>query len=166
MNAEEFQKHIKDLEKEFKDFFDKAGPVIVGNEAVSRFKKNFRDEGFFGEKWKEVQRRTPGTKTYKAVAKHHPADTNRAILTGRTADLGRSIEVKEAGNGQAVVWTNPGAFTHSKEPYGKVHNEGLKAGRGSGFIMPKRQFMGENEQLNKAIIDKLTTKMNNILNKK
>jgi phage gpG-like protein len=28
-------------------------------------------------------------------------------------------------------------------PYAAIHNEGLRAGRGKGFKMPKRQFMGE-----------------------
>jgi len=27
--------------------------------------------------------------------------------------------------------------------YAKVHNEGLRAGRGKGFVMPKRQFIGK-----------------------
>ena len=62
--------------------------------------------------------------------------------------------------GEVVVWTAPSAF--AKEPYGRVHNEGLRAGRGSGFIMPKRQFMGESEELNALIISEIERKLKQI----
>ena len=112
-------------------------------------------------KWKEVQRRTPGTKANTYAAKHHPAQTTRKILTGDTGDLGRSIEIREAANGTVTIWTNPSTFG-SKEPYGRVHNEGLRAGRGSGFTMPRRQFMGEHPELNELIVKKLEEKLKQI----
>jgi phage gpG-like protein len=165
MTPEEFQQRLKTLEKEFKEYYDKYAPRIAANTAVKMFKENFQNEGFFGEKWKEVQRRQPGTKAYKAVQKKHPADNSRKILSGRTGDLGRSIEVQTAKDGLVVVWANPAAM-QSKAPYGRVHNEGLKAGRGGGFIMPRRQFMGEHPKLNKELSEKLQQKLNETMNKK
>ena len=47
-------------------------------------------------------------------------------------------------------------------PYAIVHNEGLRAGRGKGFKMPKRQFIGESAVLNNKIsliIDEELTKI-------
>jgi phage gpG-like protein len=38
--------------------------------------------------------------------------------------------------------------------YEKVHNEGLKSGRGAGFQMPKRQFVGESKVLTERITKK------------
>jgi phage gpG-like protein len=42
------------------------------------------------------------------------------------------------------------------QPYAQVHNEGLMSGRGSGFRMPKRQFIGNSEILNLRIQRKST----------
>jgi phage gpG-like protein len=162
MSPKEFNHKLTTLEAEFKEFFNKTAPTIAGEVAVRLFKQNFQDEGFFGEKWLEVKRRIAGTKAYRAAEKHHPTDHTRRILTGRTGDLGRSIEVKSAGDGRAVVWTNPAAFT-SKEPYGRVHNEGLRAGRGSGFTMPRRQFIGDHAKLRAAITDELQKKLSEII---
>jgi phage gpG-like protein len=160
MTPEQFKKEIDRLQNEFKDLFDKYGPTIAGKTAVSYFKKNFQNEGWGRVKWQEVKRRTPGTKAYKSASKHHQARTTRKILAGDTGDLARSIEVKYVAKGEVVVWTAPSAFT--KEPYGRVHNEGLRAGRGSGFIMPKRQFMGESEQLNALIVSEIERKLKQI----
>ena len=43
--------------------------------------------------------------------------------------------------------------------YERVHNEGLKAGRGAGFQMPKRQFVGES----KVLTDRITKKVQKLL---
>jgi phage gpG-like protein len=128
---------------------------------VRLFKKNFQEESFFGEKWKEVQRRQSWTRTYKTLSRTHPRDTERIILTGRTGDLGRSIEYKITDEGEVTILTGLAAFG-SRKPYGRVHNEGLKSGRGKGFTMPKRQFMGDHPDLRKAIIEKLEKKLSEL----
>lgn len=50
--------------------------------------------------------------------------------------------------------------------YARVHNEGLRAGRGAGFQMPKRQFIGQSAKLEEAIKQKaikyLDRKINNL----
>lgn len=162
MSPEQFRQELNRLQSEFKELFDKYAPTIAGKTAVSYFKKNFQNEAWGRVKWQEVKRRTPGTAAYKSASRHHPARTTREILTGDTGDLGRSIEVKAVSKGQVVIWTAPSAFVHSKEPYGRVHNEGLRAGRGKGFIMPKRQFMGESEELNALIISEIERKIKEI----
>ncbi|MBO4327976.1 MAG: phage virion morphogenesis protein [Bacteroidales bacterium] len=164
MSPEQFQQRIGEMKDQFGELFDRYGLTIVGNVAVSWFKKNFQNQAWGRVKWKEVQRRTPGTKAYKYNAKHHPARTTRRILTGDTGDLGRSIEIREAKNGSVTIWTNPSTFG-SKEPYGRVHNEGLRAGRGKGFTMPRRQFMGEDPELDELIIKKLEEKLSQIAQK-
>ena len=152
MSPEQFQQELNRLQTEFKELFAKYAPTIAGKTAVSYFKKNFQNEAWGRVKWQEVKRRTdPHVKGAKAT---------RRILTGETGDLARSIEIKSISNGQVVIWTSPSAF--SKEPYGRVHNEGLRAGRGKGFIMPKRQFMGESEELNALIISEIERKLKQI----
>ena len=152
MSPEQFQQELNRLQTEFKELFAKYAPTIAGKTAVSYFKKNFQNEAWGRVKWQEVKRRTdPHVKGAKAT---------RKILTGETGDLARSIEIKSISNGQVVIWTAPSAF--SKEPYGRIHNEGLRAGRGKGFIMPKRQFMGESEELNALIISEIERKLKQI----
>ncbi len=162
MTPRQFQLRLKSLKKEFKDLYDKYAPTIAGKTAVRLFKENFQEEGFFGEEWKEVQRREPWTRTYKSLKKRHPADTKRKRLTGRTGDLGRSITSKVKKDGTVEIFTNPVKFTEAKEPYGRVHNEGLQAGRGNGFTMPKRQFMGDHPKLRKAITEEIERKLTEI----
>ncbi len=162
MTPEEFESHLKRLGEEFKDLFDKYAPKIVGTVAVRFFKSRFQIEGWerAGD-WQQVQRRmsswTRGGKTVKNYYKG--AKLTRKILTGDTGDLGRSIEVQKESPGSVTIWTHP---IGSNKAYARVHNEGLRAGRGKGFKMPKRQFMGEHHELNKMIIEELERKLKEI----
>ncbi len=45
--------------------------------------------------------------------------------------------------------------------YARVHNEGLRAGRGAGFRMPKRQFIGPSSVLDRKIYDKMKAVIDN-----
>lgn len=99
----------------------------LGNNGVTMFKKNnFEAQGFIDEgvdRWKP-KKKADGRKT----------------LVGKTAILRNTISYVVRG-GKIEFF--------SLAPYARVHNEGLKAGRGNGFKMPKRQFMGESKALNK-----------------
>jgi hypothetical protein len=110
MTPEQFQDRFKTLEKDFKDLSCRYAPTIAGKTAVRLFKQNFQDEGFFGKAWQEVQRRESWTRTYRALIKRHPADTRREKLSGRTGDLGRSIEYKLNADGSVLISTDPAAF--------------------------------------------------------
>jgi phage gpG-like protein len=165
MTTEEFNARLTGMEREFEEFIRDAAPIFVGKIAVEMFKQNFQDEGFFGQKWKEVKRRKATLRRGGARVSNPAkgADRLRKILTGG-GDLGRSIKVKEAANARAVVWTDPAAFG-GKEPYGRVHNEGLRAGRGAGFTMPRRQFIGQHEKLMQAITEGLQKKLKELIKK-
>lgn len=115
-------------------------PERIGNKLVSAFKKNFREEGFFGTKWQDVKRRQgSGTKSVKKGG----ADSRRKILTGRTGNLGRSIQmVKERGR----------VIVYSDLAYSAAHNEGTQtAGRGHKTTIPRRQFIGDSAETNRII---------------
>jgi phage gpG-like protein len=157
MTHEEAIKHLQSLLIEINDLFTRRIPKIAGTTAVRYFKQSFQNEAWGKEKWKNVKRRI-NPKNKKR------AGSSRKILTGQTGDLGRSIEVKDIKDGTVTIWTDPNSFS-SKEPYGRVHNEGLPAGRGKGFIMPKRQFMGGNEELKTQIINEIERKLNELKNK-
>jgi len=122
----------------------------IGIQAVQHFKKSFHDEAFSDVnekdmKWQEVKRRQGGGKGAAAT---------RKILTGETGELGESINYKKQG--RDVLITTP-------KVYAKVHNEGGKSGRGKGFMMIKRQFIGPSELLNKKIKKKISQRINAIM---
>ena len=50
-------------------------------------------------------------------------------------------------------------------PYAKIHNEGGRAGRNHSARIPRRQFMGVSQMLNKEIEHMITVEMKNALTK-
>jgi hypothetical protein len=89
MTTKEFERELAVFMLKCKQFAKEA-KGIAGVIAVELFKDNFQTESFFGRKWKEVQRRIPGTRAYK-YPKRKRARRTRKILTD-TGDLGRSIK--------------------------------------------------------------------------
>lgn len=114
---------------------------IVGVEAVRDSKANFRDGGIDGKPW------TPRKK------KNRKGKSDTKPLTD-TGDLGDSIDYNADFNevkvGTPFEWA-------------KVHNEGGKAGRGNGFTMPKRQFVGVTERMKGKIEEKIKREIEKIL---
>jgi phage gpG-like protein len=163
MTPAQFETYLTNLQKQYGQYYDTNAPTIAAKVAVDYFKEGFLQEGWERgrHKWKEVKRRQ---KTWTRGG-DAPASYTLRILT-ESSDLGKSIEQDDSrtGNGQAVVWTSPSKFTHSNKIYAAVHNEGLRAGRGKGFIMPKRQFMGESSELNTLIIKELERKLKIVTN--
>jgi phage virion morphogenesis protein len=124
MKAKELIRRLQRVES-----LKRSLPDGVGTLAKNFFKKNFRKQGFDNngvEKWKPRKRK----------------DKGRAILV-KTGNLRNSIRVKNATFNKITIATDV--------DYANVHNSGLRAGRGKGFKMPKRQFMGESNNLNKEI---------------
>ena len=165
MDPKQFTIKITQMTVNLKKAIDDDLPKILGNKAASMFRQNFQDEGFFGTKWKEVKRRQPMTvtvtlKSGKKKKKQLPcakgADGKRKILTGRTGNLGRSIQYK-VSKAQVTIY--------SDTKYGKAHNIGDMTGRGHKVKMPKRQFIGDHPKLH-AELEKLTTQyINKIIGK-
>lgn len=149
MNIQEFSKYFAQAKVEIKQAINSDIPRIVGNRAASMFRQNFQNEGFFGQRWQEVKRRMdPTTKG---------ADARRKILTGRTGNLGRSLEVT-SGNGKAVIT--------SDLPYSAAHNEGTSnAGRGRHTRIPRRQFMGDHPEIDRMVEKEIEKSINKILNR-
>lgn len=124
-------------------------PIKIAAVSVEHFKENFDKEGFVDNsltKWEEVKRRQSD--------KVKGASSTRRILTGKTGNLGRSIQYS-IGRGTILI--------HSDLPYAEVHNEGLRAGRGKGFTMPKRQFIGDSKELEDKIKSIIEQELDKIL---
>lgn len=150
--------YFNDLASKLTDALYTDIPDIVGIEAVNHFQDSFQNEGFTDvslERWVEVKRRQ---------GKGKGADATRKILTGRTGALHDSIEYK-VEPGKVTVSANPqnvGAGVN----YAAVHNFGVTdAGRKRNTVIPKRQFLGESQVLNKKIQDQIEAHLEKIINK-
>lgn len=137
-------------------------PVIIGTEAKKHFRDSFQNEGFTDavlQPWKEVKRRMPDAlKKNKngSVSKRQPRDQRRKILVD-SGHMRDSIGYDINGN-EIEVGTD--------DNVGKVtaHNEGTTtAGRSRSVVIPKRQFIGTSQVLNKKIESRFTADINNIL---
>lgn len=126
--ANKIREHQRRVVKDIQSFI-----TIMGVEAVKHYRKSFRNQGFTDQtlsNWK------PRKRTERSRS------GSRAILI-KTGDLRRSVRV--------IRKTLKGVTVGSDLPYAIVHNDGLRAGRGAGFIMPKRQFIGASMQLNRRL---------------
>jgi len=94
---------------------------IVAVEAERMWAENFRMGGFTDQVF---QPWTPRKK---------PESPQRALLVKTSTMKGHALKGRKAGDSIDFVFPLE---------YERVHNEGLKAGRGQGFTMPKRQFIG------------------------
>lgn len=116
---------------------------------------NFRKQGFDNngvEKWAKRKRDRYRTRSGKVVD-----DTTRAILIGKGSGmLRRSLATKKLSLLRGAIV--------SDLPYANIHNEGLigKAFGRHNFKMPKRQYVGYSERLNKNLIFVITGRINRV----
>jgi phage gpG-like protein len=105
---------------------------VVAVETKNFTRKNFREGGFTDTSF------TP----WKKREIDDAVGESRALLV-------KSSTMK--GHAARPVTQAKGVEFGFPLKYEKVHNYGLQAGRGKGFTMPKREYIGESDYLNKAI---------------
>ncbi|MDR1197390.1 MAG: phage virion morphogenesis protein [Prevotellaceae bacterium] len=163
MTTKEFKSELAGLVLNFKRFAKQA-KAIAATTAIELFKENFQDEGFFGRKWKQVQRRIPGTKSYryppKGWKKKQGAWHNSKILTLST-NLGRSLSKRYVDDGVIVFSNLP-----SNNDYSAAHNEGTtRAGKRHNIRIPRRQFLGKHKKLEEGVTAALQKELDKIIKK-
>mgnify|MGYP006921349068 CR=1 FL=1 len=128
-----FAEHKKIL-KQIEAFKPKLNKLVesAGVIAVNHFTKSFANQGFTDE---SIQRWQPRKRAERGKS--------RAVLV-KSGRLRRSLRSRRLGNLAVKIMTDV--------PYAKVHNNGERSGRGKGFTMPKRQFIGYSGQLNRKLI--------------
>ncbi len=119
--------------------------ILIGNEARNFFVANFKKQGFDD---KTLEKWTPRKKQDKRAG--------RNILV-KSGDLRRSIQVRGYSKTKLSI------IIATDLKYASVHNFGERAGRGKGFKMPKREFIGDsynlNEKVKKIIVKQLDSKI-------
>ena len=133
----------------------KTMPIKVANVTKNYFVKSFTDQSFDGQAWQEVQRRISGTKANKYAK---PASKTRSILV-QSGKLRRAVStsLRLATFDKIQFLIDGGSI-----PYASVHNDGGRAGRGAGFQMPKRRFIGDTKELRKKQVDIIVKEIDNI----
>lgn len=147
MNEQEFLKHITDCAAEIQKSMSRTMPIKAGRIAKDLFQENFLKGGFMNDglhKW-EISKRIGKDKGSKGKYK--------TLMSGRN-HLYNSIDYR-VSNGEVVI--------ENRVPYAAVHNEGLRAGRGKGFQMPRRQFIGKSKELTAEIEKMIETELKKIL---
>ena len=135
MTPQDFEAMIERHGKQLVRLMQRELPVKAGATARAHFRQNFQKGGFVDDTlqpWKPAGR----IGTAKGAAGRY-----KTLLSSRN-HLYDSISYKAAPY-RATVYTN----VH----YADVHNEGLRAGRGRGFLMPKRTFIGPSKALDRKI---------------
>lgn len=146
-------KQLKEIARRLQQFADNDLPRIVKSEGLRFFEQSFERQGWQGTSFKPWKpRKTPKGK------KAQKRNKGRAILVGHRSQT-QGGHLKDSL--QAEVRQNEIIFSSDKE-YAAVHNYGLRAGRGKGFKMPQRQFMGPSPALDKKIEKKITRSLENI----
>lgn len=150
------------LASEIKKKLTEMLPKVIAVEGQAHFEESFDNQGFTDKalrKWKK--RRFGGKKTKqdgtatKAYREFLRKDKGRAILVSHQGDK-KGTHLKDSIRSTSSV--KQVVFSTDKE-YAEVHNEGGHAGRGKGFEMPQRQFMGPSEKLNERIDEKIESEM-------
>jgi phage gpG-like protein len=135
--------------------------TIMGTEALNHFIMSFRNQGFTDSAFVGWAKRKNKKDNYKkgrvrdASGGTRSLDIGRAILVGKgTGELKKSLQKRNRGRYSVVI--------QSDKIYANVHNEGLKSGRGRGFIMKKRQFVGYSGVLDRKLQQRINIRLNRI----
>lgn len=141
-------------------------PAIVSIEGLRHFEQSWDNQGFTDKslkKWKN--RKAPKHSTRKdgtenaASKRWNQKNIGRAILISNQSDTkGTHLKdsLREEHTEREVIFS-------TDKVYAQVHNEGGHSGRGKGFTMVKREFMGPSQALDKKIQDKLTKEITKYL---
>jgi phage gpG-like protein len=137
-------------------------PRIVAVEGKNHFEESWQNQGFTDKNLVKWQKRQFNQKKLRkdrqrtaAYRRFQDKDRGRAILVSHQTDT-KGTHLKDSIR---VESDKKKVEFSTDKAYAEVHNEGGRSGRGKGFIMPQRQFMGPSEVLDKKIEAKLNSQM-------
>lgn len=148
----DINKKLQQVQNDIDDLIKRDLPRVIKREGLAFIADNFAKQGFQTGKGVEKWKKRKPPKSRKEQRRQ-----GRNILVDR-GHLRRSWEQESTEKPGQVIF-------QSSHPAAEVHNEGGKAGRGKGFQMPKRQMIGDSEELNARVEKKIDSLMDKILNK-
>jgi len=132
-------------------------PLRLAKQAEKHFAESFSKGRLDEYKWKEVDRRIPGTKTWKYKPKGVSISAHRSnpILV-QSGNLRRKVN-------RSIHTVRPDMIKLVVDlPYAAIHNEGGMTGRNHASQIPARPFMKQTKTLTKMQTELITTYMNKI----
>ncbi len=133
-------------------------PVLLANDAQKYFLALFRDQGWDGEPWEEVERRKPDTKAYKYAKpesnRTKPILTNTGLLRREVSLIASTARITYDRYNFRVRLV----LDDDMVPYGKFINEGTDK-------MPQRRFMGDSPELRSILRDRIEHYMDKVWKK-
>lgn len=138
---------------------------IIAVEGINHFHSSWDKEGFVDKalrKW--PPRSEPKNKFKKKGGQRKSYKRWQAKNKGRRLLISHRTDTKGGHLRHSLAYRIVGTrvIFYTDKPYAQVHNEGGKAGRGIGFKMKKRQFMGPSQALDMNIKKKLDKQMDSI----
>jgi phage gpG-like protein len=120
--------------------------VVMGTDALNHYEQSFRNQGFTNEVLEKWKPRKGEINFAGGIALGRKRERGSRGVLVKTGKLSRSLKKAPVGRYAVRISSN---FI-----YANVHNDGLMAGRGRGFKMPKRQMVGYSGKLNRKLINK------------
>jgi hypothetical protein len=129
--------------------------VLLSNQAQNYFVESFTKQGWNGESWKEVQRRTEGTKAFKYPKTRGIQRRTSPILIGAGWKIrGGTLRRAVSNMARTRILSENSVRMIVDVPYAGYLNEGTER-------MVKRTFVGQTAELTKM----QTEKINQIISK-
>lgn len=121
-------------------------PILLANQAQRHFVASFQEQGYEGKQWKEVQRRTEGTKAYK-YPMHKGLSRRTSPILVRSGNMRRGVN----NSIRSATWALVKLVTAFH--YASYQNEGTAS-------IEARPFMKDTVKL-RAMQTELITKTTN-----
>jgi phage gpG-like protein len=144
-----FQMYLQNAKNRINELIPKITGIIKV-EGLQFIADNFDNQGFEQSPGKVLKWSPRKPSKNKKLQKRE----GRQILVD-SGKLRRAWESKSRVTKTKVIFAN-------NMPYAEVHNEGGKAGRGKGFMMPQRQMIGDSSALDQRINPKINKIMDTI----
>lgn len=150
MSKFNFQRVIDNIDQVKKEL-----PVLLANDAQKYFLASFKDQGWNGNPWEEVERRKPDTKAYKYAK---PVSKRTMPILQGTGLLRREVSLIAAN---AIITYDRFNFKvklildDDMVPYGKFINEGTDN-------MVVRPFMKASPGLREILFNRIKRYMDNV----
>lgn len=153
-------KKLMKVREQFKQELPKMTDIMLTT-AKNFFSDSFRNQGFTNNSFEAWKKRKDKRDTYKRGRRTRGNSAPRSLKIGRGILIGKGSGILSRSLRKKRINIISG-YIYSPVEYARVHNEGLRAGRGAGFKMPKRQFVGYSESLNRKIKARLEGRINQI----
>ena len=131
---------------------------LIAEESRNFFEDNFKRQGFLDGSLKSWKPRKKEKKKSRKTKKFDKEGRGILIASGQ---LSKSLTVTKKTRNRMVIRS----VMATSFNYSGVHNYGLRAGRGSGFKMPERKFMGKSKTLDKKIVKLINFRLNKAFRK-